>query len=40
MGLAQERQVGRRLLEGGRGRTVALAGHPVAGATVAYIHKT
>ena len=38
MGLGQERQVGRRLLEGRRGRTIALAGHPMAGGTVAYIH--
>ena len=38
MSLGQERQVGRRMLEGRRGRTIALAGHPVAGGTVGYIH--
>jgi len=38
MGLGQERQVGRHLLEGRRSRTIARAGHPVAGGTVAYIH--
>ena len=38
MGLGQDRQVRRRLLEGRRGRAIALAGHPVAGGTVGYIH--
>ena len=38
MGLGQERQVGRCLLEGRCGRTIALTGHPVAGGTVGYIH--
>ena len=38
MGLGQDRQVGRRMLEGRRGRTIVLAGHPVARGTIGYIH--
>jgi len=36
--LGQKCQVGRRLLEGSCGRTIALARYPVAGGTVGYIH--